>query len=106
MPSGRRWPPVAPAESAMGRTGSTQGESAVEAPAMNPKRISSAIRSTFPARDYAEMTDSARARAETSAAGGRGGDRSLRSAGDLRGATERFADPEMGADRQLVLASQ
>ena len=32
-PSGRRRPPVAPAESATGRTGSTQGDTAVAAPA-------------------------------------------------------------------------
>ena len=43
IPSGRRRPPVAPAESAIGSTGSTQGESAVAAPATKPKRISRAI---------------------------------------------------------------
>ena len=48
MPSGRRRPPVAPAESAIGRTGSTQGETAVAAPATKPKRISRTIARTFP----------------------------------------------------------
>src|SRR4051794_16277772 len=43
MPNGRRRPPVAPADSAIGSTGSTQGESAVAAPATNPKRISRAM---------------------------------------------------------------
>ena len=34
---------MAPAESATGKTGSTQGETAVAAPAMKPKRISNAM---------------------------------------------------------------
>src|SRR3954453_5884529 len=37
MPSGRRRPPVAPALSSAGSTGSTQGLSAVPAPAMKAK---------------------------------------------------------------------
>src|SRR3954471_21953166 len=40
MPSGRRRPPVAPALSSAGSTGSTQGLSAVPAPARNAKRTS------------------------------------------------------------------
>ena len=43
IPSGRRRPPVAPAESAIGNTGSTHGESAVPAPATKPKSISRAM---------------------------------------------------------------
>ena len=54
MPSGRRRPPVAPAESAIGSTGSTQGETAVAAPATNPKRISRTMRdSNLPSSQYA-----------------------------------------------------
>jgi hypothetical protein len=43
IPTGRRRPPVAPALSSAGRTGSTQGLSAVPAPATNAKTTSSAI---------------------------------------------------------------
>ena len=39
-PSGRRRPPVTPADSATGSTGSTQGDSAVAAPATNAKAMS------------------------------------------------------------------
>ena len=42
-PSGRRRPPVTPAENTTGSTGSTHGESAVAAPAMSAKSISSSI---------------------------------------------------------------
>src|SRR3954463_16470686 len=44
MPSGRRRPPVAPADNTTGRTGSTHGETAVAAPATSAKRTSSAMR--------------------------------------------------------------
>jgi hypothetical protein len=40
-PSGRRPPPVAPAASATGRTGSTHGDTAVAAPATNANSTSS-----------------------------------------------------------------
>ena len=39
-PSGRRRPPVTPAESAIGSTGTTQGDTAVAAPATKPKMMS------------------------------------------------------------------
>ncbi len=55
IPSGRRRPPVAPAESAIGSTGSTHGESAVPAPAKKPKSINRTIASTFPPLYYEEM---------------------------------------------------
>jgi hypothetical protein len=42
-PSGRRRPPVAPAESTAGSTGSTHGLSAVPAPATNAKSVSRTI---------------------------------------------------------------
>ena len=42
IPSGRRRPPVAPAESSAGRIGSTHGESAVPAPAITANSMSSA----------------------------------------------------------------
>ena len=42
-PSGLRRPPVTPTESTAGRIGSTQGESAVPAPATNANSISRAI---------------------------------------------------------------
>src|SRR5438046_149845 len=44
IPSGRRRPPVAPAASTTGRTGSTHGESAVAAPAISAKSASSTMR--------------------------------------------------------------
>src|SRR3954447_1048319 len=44
MPSGRRRPPVAPADNTTGSTGSTHGETAVAAPATSAKRTSSAMR--------------------------------------------------------------
>src|SRR4051812_3577602 len=44
MPSGRRRPPVAPADSTTGRTGSTHGDTAVAAPASSAKSASSAMR--------------------------------------------------------------
>src|SRR4051812_30843092 len=47
MPSGRRRPPVAPALSSAGSTGSTQGLSAVPAPATNAKRTSSVMANRF-----------------------------------------------------------
>jgi hypothetical protein len=40
IPSGRREPPVAPADSAIGSTGSTHGESAVPIPARNANSVS------------------------------------------------------------------
>ena len=43
IPSGRLRPPEAPAANTTGSTGSTQGDSAVPAPATNPKTISSSI---------------------------------------------------------------
>jgi hypothetical protein len=43
IPTGRRRPPVAPALSSAGRTGSTHGLSAVPAPATNAKTTRSAI---------------------------------------------------------------
>src|SRR5690242_3046229 len=42
MPSGRRLPPVRPAERMAGSTGSTHGDTAVPAPAMKAKRMSRA----------------------------------------------------------------
>ena len=42
-PSGLRRPPVAPAESAIGSTGTTHGDTAVAAPATKPKMRSSAM---------------------------------------------------------------
>src|SRR6476619_1213958 len=44
IPSGRRRPPVAPAASTTGRTGSTHGDSAVAAPAMSANSASSTMR--------------------------------------------------------------
>src|SRR3954453_3394899 len=44
IPSGRRRPPVAPADRTTGRTGSTHGETAVAAPASSAKSASSAMR--------------------------------------------------------------
>ncbi len=55
MPSGRRFPPVALADSSAGRTGSTHGEMAVPAPASSAKRVSRTIASLWEirARRYA-----------------------------------------------------
>ena len=50
-PSGLRRPPVTPAESATGSTGSTQGDTAVAAPATNAKTISNATRRRVAGRD-------------------------------------------------------
>src|SRR5438093_3683890 len=47
MPTGRRRPPTAPADSSAGRTGSTHGLTAVPAPATNAKRTSRAIDAMF-----------------------------------------------------------
>src|SRR3954454_16877290 len=102
MPSGRRRPPVAPAERAIGSTGSTHGESAVAAPAMKPKRTSSAIGTTLPGRDYEEMKKGS----GRSAAGRSGGDPAFFARGDVGGAARFLADPEVGADSQLVLTAQ
>src|SRR4051812_18153234 len=44
MPSGRRRPPVAPADRTTGSTGSTHGETAVAAPAISANRTSNAMR--------------------------------------------------------------
>src|SRR5258707_12847806 len=113
MPSGRRRPPVAPAESTIGSTGSTQGESAVAAPATNPNRIRRAMRSSLAARDYAEVTAaglkrpySPRFRPVGGGSGGLGGDRALGPGHDLGVAAEPLADPVVEADRHLVLAQQ
>jgi hypothetical protein len=42
IPSGRRRPPVAPADSSAGRIGSTHGETAVPAPAISANSTRSA----------------------------------------------------------------
>ena len=47
-PSGRRLPPVTPADSTAGRIGSTHGDSAVPAPAMNANTANSSIATTVP----------------------------------------------------------
>src|SRR4051812_13068781 len=61
MPTGRRRPPVAPAASRAGRTGTTQGLTAVAAPATKAKRASSSIPLGFrpaPERErYASAAD-------------------------------------------------
>src|SRR5260221_3177752 len=113
MPSGRRRPPVAPAESTVGSHGSTQGGSAVAAPAKNPNRIRRAMRSRLAARDYAEVTAaglkrpySPRFRPVGGGSGGLGGDRALGPGHDLGVAAEPLADPVVEADRHLVLAQQ
>src|SRR3954470_8391764 len=46
IPSGRLRPPVAPAARTTGNTGSTHGDSAVAAPAINANSTSNAMRST------------------------------------------------------------
>src|SRR5512133_3250578 len=111
MPSGRERPPVAPAESATGSTGSTQGETAVAAPAIRAKAIKRTMSGTFPHRRYGpgqRLVQPAEgwAGAAGSASGGRGlrGDGAGIAAGDLRRPADALADAVVLADRQLVLA--
>src|ERR1700761_3125551 len=99
-PSGRRRPPVAPAESAIGSTGTTQGDTAVAAPATNPKMISRSIRQK-PSRTSLRKSDAHGSAARR--------DRGDRAGGELRhgaGAAVVAGDAVVLADRQLVLAQE
>jgi hypothetical protein len=59
-PSGRRRPPVTPAESASGSTGSTQGDTAVAAPATNANTMSNTTYCSVAERQIATGTESHR----------------------------------------------
>ena len=58
-PSGRLRPPVAPADSATGSTGSTHGDSAVAAPATKANRTSTSTPPSLTAEAYATITSRA-----------------------------------------------
>ena len=60
-PSGRRGPPVRPADSATGSTGSTHGDNAVAAPATNAKTISTATPWILMTGAYGFITDACEA---------------------------------------------
>src|SRR4051794_24730551 len=61
IPSGRRRPPVSPAESTTGSTGRTHGDTAVAAPAANANAISATTVHSLAGADYDSVTDRPRA---------------------------------------------